>query len=49
MIIKSLKTHVVKVCQEEYGHMVILAIFDCVDDTKIVKAIVLEVRHSSYM
>ena len=40
---KSLKTNIVKACKEEYGHMAILAIFDCVDDTKIVRNIVLDV------
>ena len=43
VIIKSLKTNVVKACKEEYGHMVLLSIFDCVDDTKIVRSIVLDV------
>lgn len=42
VIMKSLKTNVVKACKEEHGHMVILSIFDCVDDTKMVKNIVLE-------
>lgn len=41
-IIKSFKGNVVKICQEEYGHLVMLAVFDCVDDTKIVKAVLLE-------
>ncbi|XP_060575249.1 pumilio homolog 3-like [Ruditapes philippinarum] len=41
-IIKSFKGNVVKICQEEYGHLVMLSIFDCVDDTKIVKAALLE-------
>lgn len=35
-IIKSLKTFVEKTCLEEYGHLVLLAIFDTVDDTKLV-------------
>ena len=43
MIIKSLKTNIVKVCKEEYGHMVLLSIFDSVDDTKLVRVIVLDV------
>lgn len=41
-IIKSLKGNVVKICKEEFGHMVMLAIFDCVDDTKIVNVILLD-------
>ena len=43
VIMKSLKTNIVKACKEEYGHMAILSIFDCVDDTKIVRNIVLDV------
>ncbi|KAK3606156.1 hypothetical protein CHS0354_010789 [Potamilus streckersoni] len=42
VIIKSLKTHVVKICKEEYGHLVMLAIFDVVDDTKLVQKALLE-------
>ena len=40
-IIKSLKTFVLKTACEEYGHLVLMAIFDAVDDTKLVsKAII---------
>eukprot|EP00090_Calanus_glacialis_P027679 TRINITY_DN4384_c0_g1_i1.p1 TRINITY_DN4384_c0_g1~~TRINITY_DN4384_c0_g1_i1.p1 ORF type:complete len:639 (-),score=253.64 TRINITY_DN4384_c0_g1_i1:48-1964(-) len=40
-IVKSLKTFVEKTAYEEYGHMVLMAIFDTVDDTKLVgKAII---------
>ena len=40
-IIKSLKTFVTKVCTEEHGHVVLLAAFDAVDDTKLIgKAII---------
>ena len=40
-IVKSLKTFVVKTACEQYGHLVLLAIFDAVDDTKLVgKAII---------
>lgn len=35
-IVKSFKGRVDKICQEEYGHMVLMALFDCVDDTKFV-------------
>ena len=43
-IIKSFKTFVPKICGEQYGHMVLLAAFDCVDDTKLLsKAIVGEI------
>ena len=40
-IVKSLKTFVEKTACEEYGHLVLLGIFDTVDDTKLIgKAIV---------
>ena len=40
---KSLKTFVVKVAKEEYGHLALLALFDCVDDTKHLYKAVLQV------
>jgi len=46
-IIKSFKTHVSKIAMEEYGHLVLLGIFDCVDDTRLVgKAIVGELTEN---
>lgn len=36
-ILKSFKTFVIKICKEEYGHLVMLALFDVVDDTVLVK------------
>ncbi|XP_065069916.1 pumilio homolog 3-like [Rhopilema esculentum] len=33
LIIKSFKTFVSKICMEEYGYLVLLALFDVVDDT----------------
>ena len=46
-IVKSLKTLVEKTAYEEYGHLVLLAIFDTIDDTKLVgKAIVGEICDS---
>ncbi|MEQ2281292.1 hypothetical protein AMECASPLE_028771, partial [Ameca splendens] len=41
VIIKTMKTYMVKFATGEFGHMVLLAIFDCVDDTKLVKQAVL--------
>ncbi|XP_032426143.1 pumilio homolog 3 isoform X2 [Xiphophorus hellerii] len=41
VIIKTMKTYMVKFARGEFGHMVLLAIFDCVDDTKLVKQAVL--------
>jgi len=40
-VIKSIKGLVEKTALEEYGHLVLLAIFDCVDDTKLVGKAVL--------
>ncbi|KFM83585.1 Pumilio domain-containing protein, partial [Stegodyphus mimosarum] len=31
LIIRSMKTFVAKIAMEEYGHMVLLALFDCMD------------------
>ncbi|XP_007499577.1 pumilio homolog 3 [Monodelphis domestica] len=41
VIIKTMKTYVEKVANGEYSHLVLLAAFDCVDDTKLVKQIVM--------
>lgn len=35
-IVKSFKTYIAKICSEEHGHLVLLAVFDAVDDTKLV-------------
>lgn len=37
LVIKSFKTFVTKICKEEYGHLVLLALFDVVDDTVLAK------------
>jgi pumilio family protein 6 len=43
-IIKSFKTFVPKICDEEHGHLVLMAVFDAVDDTKLVsKAVISEI------
>jgi len=41
-IVKSLKTFIEKTACEEYGHMVLMAIFDTVDDTKLVGKAILD-------
>ncbi|XP_076020381.1 pumilio homolog 3 [Genypterus blacodes] len=41
VIIKTMKTYMVKFATGEFGHLVLLAIMDCVDDTKLVKQAVL--------
>ncbi|XP_045599262.2 LOW QUALITY PROTEIN: pumilio homolog 3 [Procambarus clarkii] len=40
-ILKSFRTHFVKIATEEHGHMVLLAAFDCVDDTQFMKKVVI--------
>ena len=44
VIIKTMKTFVVKIAKEEFGHMVLLAAFDVIDDTKFVQKVILDVR-----
>ena len=46
LILKSFKSYVVKIALEEFGHMVLLALFDCVDDTKMVQKIILSVNNT---
>jgi len=42
VIIKSMKTFLKKICYEDYGHLVLLAIFDAVDDTRLVQKAIIE-------
>jgi pumilio family protein 6 len=42
LTVKSFKTFVTKICKEEYGHLVMLALFDVVDDTKLVQKAILD-------
>ncbi|XP_048763203.2 pumilio homolog 3-like isoform X2 [Ostrea edulis] len=42
VIMKTFKTHVTKICKDEYGYLVLIAMFDVVDDTKLVGKIILE-------
>ncbi|XP_003387437.1 PREDICTED: pumilio homolog 3-like [Amphimedon queenslandica] len=41
VFVKSLKSYIVKICKEEHGHLVLLGIFDCVDDTVLVSKTIL--------
>uniref|UniRef100_A0A8C6U2N8 Pumilio homolog 3 n=1 Tax=Neogobius melanostomus TaxID=47308 RepID=A0A8C6U2N8_9GOBI len=47
VIIKTMKTYMVKFATGEFAHLVLLAMFDCVDDTKLVKQAVLSELLSS--
>ena len=42
-IIKTFKTHVAKIAKEEYGHHVLLSLFDQIDDTVLVKKSIVNV------
>lgn len=42
IVIKSFKKFVAKTAMEENGHYVLLAIFDCVDDTKLIEKHILD-------
>lgn len=42
VIVKSFKSYIAKICKEEYGHLVMLALFDVVDDTKLVQKAILD-------
>jgi pumilio family protein 6 len=43
-MIKGMKQHVVKLAKEEHGHLVLLAMFDSVDDTKLIGKAIIEVN-----
>jgi len=38
-----MKSYVVKIAREEFGHLVLLAAFDVVDDTKFVQKVIIDV------
>ena len=44
---KSFKPYVRKICMEENGHVVMMAVFDTVDDTVLVKKTLLTVSHTT--
>jgi hypothetical protein len=39
MIMKSLKGHMMEVAKSEHGHLILLALFDTVDDTVLLKKV----------
>uniref|UniRef100_A0A8D0G9I2 Pumilio homolog 3 n=1 Tax=Sphenodon punctatus TaxID=8508 RepID=A0A8D0G9I2_SPHPU len=41
VIVKTMKTYVEKVATGEFSHLVLLAAFDCIDDTKLVKQLII--------
>ncbi|XP_047685455.1 pumilio homolog 3 isoform X2 [Prionailurus viverrinus] len=44
VIVKTMKTYVEKVANGQYSHLVLLAAFDCIDDTKLVKQIIISLH-----
>ncbi|XP_053150234.1 pumilio homolog 3 isoform X2 [Hemicordylus capensis] len=47
VIVKTMKTYVEKVATGEYSHLVLLAAFDCIDDTKLVKQLIISEMNDS--
>ncbi|XP_072514959.1 pumilio homolog 3 [Salminus brasiliensis] len=47
VIVKTMKTYIAKFAMGEYAHLVLLAAFDCIDDTKLVKQAVISELVSS--
>jgi len=44
LIMKSLKGHVMEVAKSEHGHLMLLALFDTVDDTVLLKKVSMNCR-----
>lgn len=44
-----MKTFVKKIAMEEHGHMVLLALFDCVDDTTLIDKIIIKASTLSFL
>ncbi|KAG2469058.1 pumilio homolog 3 [Polypterus senegalus] len=47
VIVKTMKTYVEKIATGEFSHLLLLSVFDCVDDTKLVKQVILSEIASS--
>ncbi|KAA0703667.1 Pumilio -like protein 3 [Triplophysa tibetana] len=47
VIVKTMKTYIAKFAMGEYAHLILLAAFDCIDDTKLVKQIIISEMLSS--
>lgn len=47
VIVKTMKSYIAKFAMGEYAHLVLLAAFDCIDDTKLVKQIIISEMVSS--
>ncbi|NWI92100.1 PUM3 protein, partial [Pitta sordida] len=47
VIVKTMKTYIEKIATGEFSHLVLLAAFDCIDDTKLVKQLILSEINAS--
>ncbi|XP_032069833.1 pumilio homolog 3 isoform X1 [Thamnophis elegans] len=47
VIMKTMKTYVEKIATGEFSHLVLLAAFDCIDDTKLVKQLIISELNSN--
>ncbi|XP_075266697.1 pumilio homolog 3 [Opisthocomus hoazin] len=47
VIVKTMKTYIEKIATGEFSHLVLLAAFDCIDDTKLVKQIIISEINAS--
>ncbi|NXG02726.1 PUM3 protein, partial [Sakesphorus luctuosus] len=47
VIVKTMKTYVEKISTGEFSHLVLLAAFDCIDDTKLVKQLIISEINAS--
>uniref|UniRef100_A0A8C3LZR4 Pumilio homolog 3 n=1 Tax=Chrysolophus pictus TaxID=9089 RepID=A0A8C3LZR4_CHRPC len=47
VIVKTMKTYIEKIATGEFSHLVLLAAFDCIDDTKLVKQLIITELNAS--
>ncbi|NXU52076.1 PUM3 protein, partial [Turnix velox] len=47
VIVKTMRTYVEKIAMGEFSHLVLLAAFDCIDDTKLVKQLIISEINAS--
>ncbi|NXS59013.1 PUM3 protein, partial [Brachypteracias leptosomus] len=47
VIVKTMKTYIEKIATGEFSHLVLLAAFDCIDDTKLVKQLIISEINAS--
>ncbi|XP_042681773.1 pumilio homolog 3 [Centrocercus urophasianus] len=47
VIVKTMKTYIEKIAMGEFSHLVLLAAFDCIDDTKLVKQLIITELNAS--